>query len=67
MARKKLTVREKIVNFMTKYKSLYFSSKEIARKTKTNWNSVRRELRTLTLDRWKSSVLKQMEYRLITR
>lgn len=61
--RKKLTVREKIVNFMTKYDSLYFTSKEIARKTRTNWNSVRRELRALTLDRWTANG--QMEYRLL--
>ena len=65
MVRKKLIVREKIINFMIKYKSLYFTSKEIARKTKTNWNSVRRELRTLSLDRWTRVEDGKMEYRLL--
>lgn len=65
MAHKKLTVKQKIVNFMTKYNGMYFTSKEIARRCRVNWNSVRRELQSLNVHRWATPKV-GMEYRLIT-
>ena len=63
--RKTLTVKQKIINFMTKHKYMYFTSKEIARRCRVNWNSVRRELISLNLHRWNTPTV-GMEYRLLT-
>lgn len=63
--RKKLTVRQKIVNFLTKHNDMYFTSKEIARRCRVNWNSVRRELQSLNVIRWNTPNV-GMEYRLLS-
>jgi len=47
MAKKKMTVREKVFNFLVRNAGKGFTSTTIATRTKTNWNSVRRVLAEL--------------------